>query len=125
MLILNTSLIVGELPILEKGLQGDDEFVKLEKEATSESEPERDLRELRLGGLLGWLGLVADEVDIDSELLMHELHTGLLPLAILVFRVELFEFVAALLALGYFELLDVIKVLSDRLEDLIKGHACD
>ena len=125
MLILNTSLIVGELSILEKGLQGDDELVQLEKEATSESEPERDLRELRLGGLLGWLGLVADEVDIDSELLMHELHTGLLPLAILVFRVELFEFVAALLALGYFELLDVIKVLSDRLEDLIKGHACD
>ena len=125
MLILNTSLIEGELSILEKGLQGYDELVQLEKEATSESEPERDLRELRLGGLLGWLGLVADEVDIDSELLMHELHTGLLPLAILVFRVELFEFVAALLALGYFELLDVIKVLSDRLEDLIKGHACD
>jgi hypothetical protein len=56
---------------------------------------------------------------------MHELHTSLLPLAILVFRVELFEFVYALLALGYFELLDVIKVLSDCLEDLIKGHACD
>jgi hypothetical protein len=56
---------------------------------------------------------------------VHELHTGLLPLAILALCVELFEFVAALLTLGYFELLDVIKVLSDCLEDLIEGYACD
>ena len=56
---------------------------------------------------------------------MDELHAGLLAITIFVHRVELFEFVAALLALGYFELLDVVKVLPDRLEDLIEGHATD
>ena len=56
---------------------------------------------------------------------MHELHTGLLPLSILVLREKLNEFVAATLALGYFELLDVIKVLCDCLEDLIEGHTID
>jgi hypothetical protein len=119
------SLVVGVLSILEEGLQGDNELVQLEKEAVSESESERDLWELKLGGLLGWLGLIADEVDIYSELVVDELHTGLLAITLFVYRVELFEFVAALLALGYFELLDVIKVVPDRLKDLIEGYATD